>query len=468
MHLIAYTDGGCRPKSRGFAGSGLHAYTAIADTPKQGAGAKQTPTMTGYSADKTKACTVVNYYDWWQGLPGEQTNNVAELVGFAKAMELAISLNVETVYIYTDSEYVEVNFKKNLDNWVKRNWQASTGPVKNVNYWKAIHALRDTLESLNIKLVVTWVKAHDVSLGNNTADAAATRGVVLAMKGETDDADVVVSEPKGYWSNKSTYNRFLSKTRLYFNTHSPTIKTASGNYVYYLGKHGPDDSLIGKRVSDVSFSVVHLKEPDDVIESLVAFQSELRKDENITLAVAKLDAITNPNTYAEIAKYGSRYLQKDLYDNNIVTPGKVTLTVELDPPRIAQNAVDTLNELHDVLTTISEVEFKDTSNYMVTDITGMFYEEGKLLKSISQSIKHVDLMVRHDTKRGTNPIKQRFLLDMDLPSRNALSALASSDTRVYAVTWLESSDSFRFASVVVADGEMGIWSTAYSNLRIVK
>lgn len=474
LHFVVYTDGGCRPKSRGFAGSGFHGYTAIGVLPKQGSGAKQTPTLTRYEAEKKNPCTVIAYHDWWRGLPGEQTNNIAEMTAFIRAVNYALEINAVVVNLHTDSEYVKKGYLDYLDGWVKKGFIGGNGPIKNKELWIQIAELKQTVLDKGVKLTIHWVKGHDNDLGNTTADTAATRGVILAMKGKTEERDVVVSDPKGYWSNKSTYNRFLSKTRVYFNTnvgddyYYRDAGVLGKRYAYYLGKHGPDDSLIGKRVSDVSFGLVYLKEPDPVLKSIMDFQTELRSDGNRSLVVGKIDAIMNPNIYAEIEKHGSAYLQKDVYENNIIAPNKTVLTVELDPPRVAANAIEVLNELDFTLTRIIDAEFKSTEHHMLTDVTDVFYENGKLSKKITQSIKHVDLMVAHGVNHGSNPIKQRFLLDMDLPSRNALSALASDDVRVYAVTWRESPDSFRFATIVVSDGEMGIWSTAYSNLRIVK
>ena len=84
------------------------------------------------------------------------TNNRMELLGIIEPIE---SLDmVETIEIYTDSQYVANALNKNwLNNWVKNNWlKSDKKKVLNIDLWKRMLKL---LEKHKIK--IHWVKGHN-------------------------------------------------------------------------------------------------------------------------------------------------------------------------------------------------------------------------------------------------------------------------------------------------------------------
>ena len=64
-------------------------------------------------------------------------------------------------------------------------------------------------------------------------------------------------------------------------------------------------------------------------------------------------------------------------------------------------------------------------------------------------------------------MKVTLTIGIDLPKRNALSALADKKPRVSLITWRESSFGFRVATIVETDDDIGIYAPSVSNLRMI-
>ncbi len=99
------------------------------------------------------------------------TNNRMELTAVIEALS---SLKQESrVTVHTDSEYVRNGITNWIHGWKVRGWKtADRKPVKNVDLWQRLDALRERHE-----VEWRWVKGHAGDPGNERADALANRGV---------------------------------------------------------------------------------------------------------------------------------------------------------------------------------------------------------------------------------------------------------------------------------------------------
>lgn len=480
--LILYTDGGCKP-SRGKGGYGFHGYHYTPEKPKQGAGAKATPTSKGYSDDKLAAVTVAKYVDCWSSWEGITTNNAMELMAAIEALNYADECNAKSLLLYVDSTYVRDGLNDWVGGWVANGWKKSNGDdVNNRDLWEKLLDAKATLEQKWVTVTIDWVKGHNGDLGNSVADMLASRGVILSQKGVL-DRQLYESEAKGYWSLKSEYNRMLSKSCWYFNTNaSNSFKADDGRYIYHLGKHGSNDSMLGKRMSDASFAVVYLKESEEVLETIRAEQDLLTDGYVNQVVIGRLDAIRQPKHTLDLLKNGGKFLHAPTRNIDLFTPEKVQLTKECRPARLAYTAIESLINLESLLE-----EYLNTQNQgadvtsgprsiQTTDITDQLFDvetttKGKkkttLKKSISISTRSINAKVAYDLGEKSGEETITLVLDMDLIDRNALSALANKEPIVKVITWKESDRSFRYATIVECGDDVGIWSSIYSNLRIL-
>ena len=97
------------------------------------------------------------------------TNNRRELMAVIAGLE-ALNRPCQ-VEIVSDSKYVTDAFNKHwIDGWLKKNWRASSGPVKNIDLWKRLLAAKKPHEVSFI-----WVKGHAGHPENERCDQLAVQ-----------------------------------------------------------------------------------------------------------------------------------------------------------------------------------------------------------------------------------------------------------------------------------------------------
>ena len=110
------------------------------------------------------------------GSESQTTNNRMELTAAIKALESV--RKDESLYLYTDSTYLQKGITEWIINWKKNNWiTSSKKPVSNKDLWIKIDQL-----NLELDIKWKWVKAHqsdnsDDTFYNNMADELATGAI---------------------------------------------------------------------------------------------------------------------------------------------------------------------------------------------------------------------------------------------------------------------------------------------------
>ncbi len=142
MHVDIYTDGAARGNPDGPGGYG--SIVTYMDS-------KGTLHTREFSAGYVKT-----------------TNNRMELMAAIVGLE-ALTRPCD-VDLYSDSKYLTDAFNKGwMENWLKKNWRGSSGPVKNVDLWKRL------LKAMKIhKVTFIWVKGHNGHEYNERCDLLAT------------------------------------------------------------------------------------------------------------------------------------------------------------------------------------------------------------------------------------------------------------------------------------------------------
>lgn len=120
--------------------------------------------------------TVIHYVDKngvlhmreYSGGYKKTTNNRMELMAVIVGLE-ALTKPCR-VTVVSDSKYVTDAFNQNwIENWIKKNWKRSSGPVKNVDLWKRLLKAKEIHQ-----VTFLWVKGHDGHPENERCDTLAT------------------------------------------------------------------------------------------------------------------------------------------------------------------------------------------------------------------------------------------------------------------------------------------------------
>lgn len=486
--LVMYTDGGARPNP-GFGGSGIHGYMYSEELPKKGAGqGDNILTADGYIQKSTipdmvvppVEITPIEYYDGFVSFADAITNNVAELVATTKALIHAKGLNVDRVFVQTDSEYVRKGVEGWISIWQKSGWKTRDGmEVKNVEVWKELAAAREELQNRGVKVEVKWVRGHNGNLGNEMADRLATLGVMKSRAERRNFETLESSPPEGYWKTDNERHPFIASRNIYFNTgvdrHEPGT--------YYTGDHGSEDDVYCKRTSDGSFAMIMLKTPNPLVEKVIAHQQQMAGgDEH--LVMMRLDNMFRPDTFNELTAWGSLAMVQndmdrlDLYCLDHSKDDPHPMTREFKPAKLAMRAVETTAMLEEKLNDF----LSNNGKVQVTDLTSILYETVSKTPKKGDPVVSLKFNSKFNVGFAALPVEARFKgpdgvdksapiilsLGIDMLPRNPLKRLEEMNPVVSLITWSDSEDVFRYATVIQANGDVGIWAGVYSNIRIVQ
>lgn len=495
--MIINADAGARPNP-GFCGWGLHGYKFIYEEMKKGTGlSDQVLTDKGYihkaeylevMAQHAALCAreesnaeppyrvvkPIAYIDGHGSFPFETTNNVGELTAATNAILFALDHpDIQMLHLITDSEYVVRGTNEYLDRWKQNGWLRQDGnPIANKEFWITYSNAVEKIRAAGITLTIEWVKGHSGFFGNEMADKYATLGVVKA-RGNVIVNDITVSDPEGYWKYKVDRHPFIANRRLYFNT-LPDYQVPGQ---YYLGEHGKDDDMLGKKSSDGAFAFVALTTPDPVLELLREYQSEIA-DGVDSFIMARLDYIYNPDIHRDITQH-SRFAfdQPNQHRLDLFGLDNKPATRELRPAKLAIRAIEALSELSQRL----DEFISGSDKYTATDLTDLFYDKKEVVKKgkepvITFSLKSniivglasLDVIGRYKQDDAEKELPVTLTFGIDLPARNAIKQMESLQPKIQLITWKESDKAIRYATVITAEGAVGIWAGVYSNLQVVK
>ena len=478
LHAVFYTDGGCRPSSRGTAGWGLHGYFYRDVDAKQGTGGGVVPTPTGYASDQSgkPLITVEQYVDGYGAIP-DSTNNFAEVTALRRAFEIALEKEVRSLTIRADSMYTLDGHGSWMYGWAKAGWASKEGgEVKNAEAWKQVYALQEQLTEKGVAIITQHVSAHNGETGNELADQAATCGVISGFNNTLSEV-LVYSDAKGYWNAPKEYNRLLSHPFWYFTTQDGGFhRTVDGRYIYLTGRHSRAEmETIGKAVADTGMSIALLREPDPVLESVRGAADRLRAGRYQGLMIGDLANTLKNKIYQDVLKHGERLmLLNDSHRQITMGYDDSLLGQEIWPPALSFRWTQDAQALFNVLELFTQ---NDNKSIAITEITPLLYERVKvgkkpettrLLPSIKSGTRTLDVTGNYLKADGTlGQVKLSLNLSQDIPDRNTLSALADDSTRVHLVTWAQSETAIRFATVIAIHEDISIWCGPYSNMKLI-
>lgn len=497
---VFYTDGSARPNP-GFFGSGVHGYAfRYID---ESAAKPEKPTRTngliltdeGYRTPSeveqglAKGVVAVKYLDAFRCYATSGTNNQGEINAVTLALTAFPEVTENIVYckILSDSEYVVKNFNESLGVWKQRNWKTSTGSeVKNIDDWLALDRAATAI-SQNAKLVLEWVRGHNDDFGNVISDYLAGIGTNASASrtgvAYTNPIFTKVSDVLGYHKKEVDMNPLISHKRIYFNTEAALNEPG----VYYTAGWSGNDFIMGKRTNDASYSVVRLKEPDPVIETVRSAQAQLTSEANAIMYL-KTDRLRDVDVYEFTKEHGQFALYREPrsrgFGLNFVDRKPVSF--DIMPGELTLRAIDALTHLEVTLATFEEHylttgAMPDTdARYEAFDITEFFYtpvqkKVGKTIIASSELKKEFVVGIKsfeipHSIKvfDELRDVKFPLIFSDDIPARNVFKRIEQMNPKVFLVSWRESAHVLRYATVVMCDESTSIWCNYYANLMVFK
>ncbi len=508
--VVLYSDGGARPTNPGYAGCGVHGYIYEAINPNKGIGLGSTVTSSmGYvdkvntlvieSGDtqitgsdlcsKSYRVTPIRYIDSVHPI-GFGSNNLAELFGALMCLRYIAKVKDEypdivAAVINTDSELTVKGINQYLPNWINNEFRKDDGTIRpNHNVWLEISKALKLVSDVGVSVTVNWVKAHDGEHGNEKAGSLATLAVYQSYRNQHEhhtEIKPIISDPDGYWKSDIELHPFFQHRCIYFNTGEGYHQPGQ----YNTGNHGKDDDLLGNRRSDGCYSHIRLNEPESIFEDIISFASQIcSKTDNIWIGY--INRISAPATREAISVHGYNSIDP-IGESHIgyraIGSGKEPIVRMQKPPQLAHRAIREVCTLSEIL---DDFLSQNTSSLTVNDVTDKIYDS-EVTKN-KKDVETTKIIIKPSLVVGiskiTLPVKYRlltangdlgdlcereisFTCGVDILNRNGLKRIECLNPKIYTVSWSESSDSFRYATIVKVDGGVGIWGGVYSNLYFV-
>lgn len=110
------------------------------------------------------------------------TSNTMELNAVIKALNWLTSNGYKAqehvIYIWTDSQYVQLGLTEWIHNWKKNGWKnASRKPVENKDLWNKLDILFNNLGKIYKSINIQWIAGHSGDEGNEKVDALCNKAM---------------------------------------------------------------------------------------------------------------------------------------------------------------------------------------------------------------------------------------------------------------------------------------------------
>ena len=486
--LIIYTDGGAVPNP-GPSGSGIHMVIAYEDVKPVSILGKYNITNLGYilktnmkteplinqelklinpfpsDADYNKTIKQLKIgpiLDICYSNPKSTTNNQAELDAVIFALKnidkiINIDYNITNITILSDSTYVLGILKKILLNILD---------LKEVNAnVEYVSELKDILLTLNkdYKITIGKVKAHDVNIGNIKADMLATMAINKRKK-VNNNVDVIVEYfklEKDYWKEPSI-NMDIFYFKQLFNFYPTTI----GKKIYY-GLNYKKESDMGKKITDVTYTIIKVKEPNELIDNILNIIKDALGTTYYPFIVI-LDKLTNKSLLRDYLLYGKDFLTvKRKPYISIETASGIEIAKVLDPPGLSAIVIEKIRKLEKtvdnfIINNLSEID-------EIFDITDLIYDVNDKKTTIKSDFINDKFKIKFKYEnKNFRAVTIKLRPGLDLPSRNILKRYEKLNPKVYLIVTV-TNYVLDYKTIITLNDNIIIYSNnIYSNKIIMK
>lgn len=486
LGVVIYTDGSAKPNP-GFIGSGVYGYTYdisnnVVKIVSEGINYYSTHGVLDASKQNRhqySGITPVEPVDiiHYSGAYGDQvgTNNLAEILALSEMLEKLSPLNPKTIRVLADSQYVLKGVEEWCSIWLRQNWLKKDGtPVANRKEWERLYKQVLELKARGCFFEIIWVRGHSDVYGNTHADYLAGIGSRRSTA-KIKQIDFRIEPFKKFGKCEFERNPLISNRRIYFNTQEDLNDVG----LYFQGDPGvKEENIAGKRTPDATFSVVKLTTPDPLLEQ-VKQQQFSEGSEYGAIMVMRLERVYHKSIQPYLEKYGMHSLARALNQMSLLFPiDNKPVTLEMNPPGLTLRVFETFSALELILETYVRMRADnkaiDDRGTRIYDITDRFFSEPvedskkkkttrALLKSFDNQVKTVEVKIDYPTEQDVQSVMVPLVIGMDTLPRNNLKKLENHNPVVSLITWRESVNSIRYATIVECDLGVGVWSNYHSD-----
>lgn len=456
-------------------GWGLHGYSYEVLTTKPKKVFDYFPTKEGYLLrsdfkENTETVEPNAFYDFCYC--GSSPTGLSQVSALLALHEYFKDQVIDQITIHTDERQLIHLLDNSLPNWKSKQWlDGNNQPVPHREIWEALDAFIQ-----QHSVIFKWSDGVK-GFGDRLSDTL----YAISINGEGFKSFQSFS-PEEYKLNEIDKHPFISGRRLIFSSGEQ-----SDRGLYYLaesGIKGKKEEAFGKRLPAAAYSVVRLKEPCEVIESIKSVHRYKARGE-VCPVIMKLESVFDRFICPMVDQYGTRALkQYNPRTNDLDFINKTSITEELLPVGLSLNAIHNFNHMDFLLSSYQDTSpqlkkepvFKLMQDYQIIDITHHFFDKEikkdkaiVTLKSVyGVGCKSAILDVDTELDGQKISLKIPLTLGLDLIPRNNLKRIETLNPKVLLVLWRESALMYRCHCIIECDTGIGIWSNFFSNRVIAK
>jgi hypothetical protein len=267
------------------------------------------------------------------------------------------------------------------------------------------------------------------------------------------DSEVIVDSPvKKYFTPPRISIELLYGHNIYFTQFNLTHNGA----IQYLGASHKVEEEIGRNANDVTYTVVHQKEPEPLVKELISYITPVLEDYDIVcvLKIPEFNSGVTPIIYNVFKEHAVNVTELDLHRRKAskVYIGSSTVVRVLFPQYLARVAMDKMSGYITLLDRFIKKTLPTT--FEIHDITNLFFTDGV----ISKDITNKSFLKLLHVKVNKIPV----IIGRDFIDRNSLNRLKN--VKISLVTE-DKEDYISYFYVIESEDGVALYNTFATNIK---
>lgn len=459
---------------------GGHGYTYDRSQEGKKKLAKDVPTSTGYyTGNPQKPNTVVVVEDVITlTVPNAHTHMEALMQGLLEILRHVNMHNLKNLWIVTPHKELEMLVKTKLPLLSEPTQTIGKHTLNNAE--KALSALI-ILEMEQIgkdrKVLFDFTGSAEGGMGNRDAQKQLDLAEVISQWGTDKEARLIVQSRKEYENPEVDFNKIVSASRWYFETHDPEkfIEEKHGYRVYNFGKVEPDKNYYGKLTPDVTYSKLYTKQPIEILDKLFNYTVKRIENPDGYLSAGDLNHVVSKDVARLVDSVPGVPVKHQLISPFIKQNGRPVLIELIKPTMMSYRIRDFLVGMDVIMESwLKKDEHNVFGHAKFYDITDMIYVKEVNGKGVTKVKVHPDftplrstIKVNVDHRNSVKPVPILLSVGYDIPERNAFNSVDDPTVQVLVVTDTRNEQGLRYSTLVITEEFVYIHTSAVANLRVL-
>lgn len=479
VYLVANVSGAAKQKVFFLGG---HGYTYDRTQEGKKKLAKDVPTSTGYYTNNPqKPNTVVVVEDILTlTVPNARSQMAAAMSGFLEVLKVANSRGMKNLWVVTPHKELELITKMKSAAFSEKDVSVGKHSLTSVEkeLGQGIVAELDLINAdKERKIFFDFAGSAEGGMGNRDAQRQLEMAEVISTWGFDKDPQLVIVPRKEYENPEADFNKIVSATRWYFETHDAEkfFEEKFGYRVYSFGKVEPDKNYYGKQTPDVTYSRLYTKRPIELLDKLFKFTCNRIDNPDGYLSAGDLNHVVSKDTARLVDTLPGLPQKHQLVSPFIKQNGRPVLIELMKPTMMSYRIRDFLVGMDVMMKAYLE---KDENNVFgrnkFYDITDQIYVKEVNGKGVTKLKIHPDfnqlrtsIKVNVEHRNAIKPVPIMLSVGYDIPERNAFNSVEDPSVKVWVMVDTSNDMGMRYSTLVATEEFIYLHTSAIANLRVL-